>query len=104
MLQGDWLPEDTHDIDFANLPRVPLRHTVVSDVHPEGCEPGRETLYKDQGARQSAQLPRLPSRKILGDVERRSGHRRSSRPEGQFRHQRRRPELDRAEVSHAPAT
>ena len=49
MLQGDWLPEDTHDIDFANLPRVPLRHTVVSDVHPEGCEPGRETLYKDQG-------------------------------------------------------
>jgi len=32
MLSGDWVPVDTHKIDFAALPRVPLEHVVVSDV------------------------------------------------------------------------
>lgn len=32
MLSGDWLPEDTHDIDFDLLPRVPFDFRVVSDV------------------------------------------------------------------------
>jgi hypothetical protein len=32
MLSGGWVPTDTHQIDFANLPRVPSEHVVVSDV------------------------------------------------------------------------
>ncbi|MCO5238434.1 MAG: exo-alpha-sialidase [Chitinophagaceae bacterium] len=32
MLTGDWLPANPHDIDFNNLPRVPAKHAVVSDV------------------------------------------------------------------------
>jgi hypothetical protein len=35
MLQGDWVPKNTHDIDFENLPRIPLQHTFVSDVRPQ---------------------------------------------------------------------
>jgi hypothetical protein len=32
MLAGDWVPDDPRTIDFANLPRLPSRHVVVSDV------------------------------------------------------------------------
>ncbi len=32
MLVGDWVPQNTHDIDFAHLPRVPSQHVVVVDV------------------------------------------------------------------------
>jgi hypothetical protein len=32
MLVGDWVPENTHKIDFANLPKVKGHHVVVSDV------------------------------------------------------------------------
>ena len=32
MLAGDWVPQDTHTIDFENLPRVRSQHTVVTDV------------------------------------------------------------------------
>lgn len=34
MLQGDWVPEDTHQIDFESLPRIPSEHTIVSDARP----------------------------------------------------------------------
>lgn len=36
MLSGAWLPEDTHQIDFDNLPRVPSEHAVISDVRAKG--------------------------------------------------------------------
>ncbi|WP_417736773.1 exo-alpha-sialidase [Rosistilla oblonga] len=32
MLSGDWVPEDPHQIDFDNLPRIPSQHVVISDV------------------------------------------------------------------------
>ncbi len=32
MLAGDWVPADPHSIDFNKLPRVPVQHSVVSDV------------------------------------------------------------------------
>ena len=32
MLAGDWVPEDTHEIKFSELPRVPSQHVIVSDV------------------------------------------------------------------------
>lgn len=32
MLDGDWVPAQSHQIDFARLPRVPGEHVVVSDV------------------------------------------------------------------------
>ena len=32
MLAGDWVPDDPHQIDFAKLPRVPAKHTIISDV------------------------------------------------------------------------
>jgi hypothetical protein len=32
MLTGDWLPTDSHKIDFDNLPHVPSQHAIVSDV------------------------------------------------------------------------
>lgn len=32
MLEGPWVPADTHTIDFDNLPRIPHEHAVVSDV------------------------------------------------------------------------
>lgn len=35
MLAGPWVPEDTHHLDFAALPRVAVEHTVVSDVRKE---------------------------------------------------------------------
>jgi len=32
MLSGAWLPEDSHQIDFALLPSVPSEHAIISDV------------------------------------------------------------------------
>jgi len=34
MLAGDWVPEDSHQIDFDRLPKVPSQHVVVNDVRP----------------------------------------------------------------------
>ncbi len=36
MLAGDWVPADSHAIDFDALPRIPSRHAVVSDVIAAG--------------------------------------------------------------------
>ena len=36
MLAGDWVPENTHELDFMELPQVPVEHVVVSDVRDEG--------------------------------------------------------------------
>ncbi|MGC3966619.1 MAG: exo-alpha-sialidase [Pirellulales bacterium] len=36
MLAGPWLPEEPHRLDFANLPRVPSEHAVVSDARARG--------------------------------------------------------------------
>jgi hypothetical protein len=36
MLSGDWVPEDTREIDFFNLPKVESEHTVVSNVSSNG--------------------------------------------------------------------
>lgn len=32
MLSGPWVPEDTHRLDFASLPRVQSEHIVINDV------------------------------------------------------------------------
>jgi len=34
MLEGKWVPEDTHQIDIFGLPKIPLEHTFVSDARP----------------------------------------------------------------------
>ncbi|MEI9808030.1 MAG: exo-alpha-sialidase [Bacteroidota bacterium] len=33
MLAGDWVPANTHSIDYDKLPRVPANYRVVNDVH-----------------------------------------------------------------------
>jgi hypothetical protein len=48
MLSGPWVPEDTHQIDFAALPRVPSEHVVISDVRAKDADPA--TLDKKAGA------------------------------------------------------
>jgi hypothetical protein len=35
MLAGDWLPEDSHKIDYNKLPRIPGEHSIVNDVRRE---------------------------------------------------------------------
>lgn len=32
MLSGGWVPGNTHDIDFFNLPKIPSEHAIISDV------------------------------------------------------------------------
>ena len=32
MLAGEWVPDNPHNIDFNNLPRLKSEHTIVSDV------------------------------------------------------------------------
>ena len=32
MLKGEWVPDDTHEIDFNNLPRIKSEHVVVNDA------------------------------------------------------------------------
>ncbi len=34
MLEGDWVPDDTHEIDFNALPRLKYEHATVNDVRP----------------------------------------------------------------------
>jgi hypothetical protein len=41
MLKGPWVPENTHDIDFAALPKVPSEHVIISDVRAKGGEPAK---------------------------------------------------------------
>ena len=35
MLAGDWVPEDQHQIDYNNLPRVAAEHVIISDVRDQ---------------------------------------------------------------------
>lgn len=46
MLEGDWL-KDPHQIDFDQLPKIPVEHTVVSDVTPEGVNQHNYLAYHD---------------------------------------------------------
>jgi hypothetical protein len=32
MLSGEWIPENTHEINFFNLPHIQAEHSIVSDV------------------------------------------------------------------------
>lgn len=41
MLAGPWVPENTHEIDFAALPKVPSEHVVISDVRAETDDPSK---------------------------------------------------------------
>lgn len=41
MLAGPWVPENTHEIDFAALPCVPSEHVVISDVRAKGADPAK---------------------------------------------------------------
>jgi predicted neuraminidase len=36
MLSGSWLPDNSHQLDFDNLPRVPSEHAVISEVRATG--------------------------------------------------------------------
>ena len=48
MLAADWVPEDVHQIDFANLPQIPSLHTIVSDVREaEGVNQHNYLAYHD---------------------------------------------------------
>ncbi len=48
MLQGDWVPEDTHQIDFFGLPKIPHQHTFVSDARPhEGVNQHNYMIHHD---------------------------------------------------------
>ena len=46
MLEGNWL-KDPHQIDFDQLPKIPVEHTVVSDVTPEGVNQHNYLAYYD---------------------------------------------------------
>ena len=39
MLAGPWVPEDSHQIDFAKLPRVASEHAIVSNVSDPANSP-----------------------------------------------------------------
>src|SRR5690606_41463459 len=48
MLAGGWVPDDTHQIDFDKLPRLPGLHTVVNDVrHQMGVNQHNYRDYYD---------------------------------------------------------
>jgi len=48
MLAGDWVPDDTHQIDFDKLPRIPGIHMVVTDVrHKMGVSQHNYLDYYD---------------------------------------------------------
>jgi len=47
MLSGTWLPEDSHQLDFLALPKVPSEHVIISDVHAKGSSSA--TLDKKAG-------------------------------------------------------
>lgn len=49
MLSGDWF-DDPHAIVFDSLPKIPSRHSVVSDVSPGGKDYKKDsTLYSREG-------------------------------------------------------
>ena len=35
ILRGPWVPQDSHQIDWQKLPRLHVRHTIVSDAKPQ---------------------------------------------------------------------
>jgi hypothetical protein len=39
MLAGPWVPQHTHEIDFASLPKVPSEHVIINDVRAKGGDP-----------------------------------------------------------------
>ena len=39
MLAGPWVPENTHEIDFAALPKVRSEHVIINDVRAKGGDP-----------------------------------------------------------------
>lgn len=41
MLAGPWVPPNTHDIDFAALPKVRSEHVIISDVRAKGGDPAK---------------------------------------------------------------
>lgn len=41
MLSGPWVSDNTHEIDFAALPRVPTEHVIISDVRAKGADPAK---------------------------------------------------------------
>lgn len=48
MLQGPWVPENTHDINFDTLPRIPSRQAIVSDARPhDGVNQHNYLTYYD---------------------------------------------------------
>jgi hypothetical protein len=47
MLSGTWLPEDSHQLDFHALPKVPSEHVIINDVHAKGSSSA--TLDKKSG-------------------------------------------------------
>ena len=44
MLAGEWVPTKSQQIDFDKLPRVPVKHVVVSDVRAKGNSPAKLDL------------------------------------------------------------
>ncbi|RTE55376.1 hypothetical protein EHW67_02060 [Arenibacter aquaticus] len=46
MLDGDWF-QDPHEINFDNLPKIPVAHTVVSDVTPDGVNQHNYLAFYD---------------------------------------------------------
>ena len=46
MLDGQWF-QDPHEIDFDKLPKIPLEHTVVSDVTLDGVNQHNYLAYYD---------------------------------------------------------
>lgn len=48
MLMGSWVPNNPHDIDFNQLPRIKSKHVVVSDVAAvEGVNQHNYLVYHD---------------------------------------------------------
>lgn len=41
MLAGPWVSENTHDIDFAALPKVRSEHVIISDVRAKAGDPAK---------------------------------------------------------------
>ena len=45
LLSGEWIEGDPAQIDFANLPRVPSRHAMISDVRDAGGKRVNQHAY-----------------------------------------------------------
>ncbi len=49
MLQGDWVPEDPHQINFDSLPKIPGEHVVISDVREvDGVNQHNYLIYHNE--------------------------------------------------------